>query len=304
MQFRISYIGTVQLGRIHHNFSLPTGSCMTRFTERMGLRQPRAMQLDDMDSDLRSALWNWICKALTTTYPQTCWDKAARGGLWDEVVHGRLDEIPSYKMQVQDAVKQWFFKVSWNDTYEMVEFVLEHANEWNRFAMRSPLEKSLNEVLEREMSGYRSVNGELVPVTSETELAAIRQATTPVSGYDGAAEHLQTALALLGQKPNPDHRNSIKESISAVESVVKTIAGDSAGGIDKALVIVERKVKLHGSLKGALRKLYGYTSDQDGIRHAMLESAQVSSAEAKFMLVACSAFVNFMLETVGRERSS
>ena len=228
---------------------------MTRFTERMGLQQPRAMQLDDMDSDLRSALWNWICKALTTGHGETCWVNAARGGLLDEIMHGRVDEIEYYERPVQHAVKHWFFKVSWHDTYEMVEFVLEHANEWNRFAGRSLLEKSLNEVLQREMSGYRSVNGELVPVTSETELAAIRQAATPAFGYEGAAEHLQTALALLGQKPNPDHRNSIKESISAVEAVVKTIAGESAGGIDKALAIVEGKVRLHGSLKGALRKL-------------------------------------------------
>jgi len=40
--------------------------------------------------------------------------------------------------------------------------------------------------------------------------------------------------------------------------------------------------------------MYGYTSDEDGIRHAMLEEPDVGFEDAKFMLVACSAFINYL----------
>jgi len=37
------------------------------------------------------------------------------------------------------------------------------------------------------------------------------------------------------------------------------------------------------------------TSDADGIRHALLDESKLGYDEAKFMLVSCSAFVNYLL---------
>jgi hypothetical protein len=51
---------------------------------------------------------------------------------------------------------------------------------------------------------------------------------------------------------------------------------------------------MHGALKSAFNKLYGYTSDEDGIRHAILEESNVGFDEAKYMIVVCSAFVNYL----------
>ena len=56
-----------------------------------------------------------------------------------------------------------------------------------------------------------------------------------------------------------------------------------------------KHTEVHGALKAALKQLYGYTSDADGIRHAILDQARVGFDEAKFMLVVCAAFVNFMI---------
>ncbi len=39
--------------------------------------------------------------------------------------------------------------------------------------------------------------------------------------------------------------------------------------------------------------LYGYTSDADGIRHALMDLPTLTFDDAKFFLVVCSAFVNF-----------
>jgi hypothetical protein len=54
-------------------------------------------------------------------------------------------------------------------------------------------------------------------------------------------------------------------------------------------------IPMHPSLKSAFQNLYGYTSDANGIRHALLEEANLDFEDAKFMLVSCSAFVNYLV---------
>lgn len=49
-------------------------------------------------------------------------------------------------------------------------------------------------------------------------------------------------------------------------------------------------------MKSAFEKLYGYTSDANGIRHAGNIGGNSSTfEEAKFMLVSCSAFINYLI---------
>jgi hypothetical protein len=48
-------------------------------------------------------------------------------------------------------------------------------------------------------------------------------------------------------------------------------------------------------LSKAFESLYGYTSDANGIRHALMDASTLGFADAKFMLVCCSAFVNFLV---------
>ena len=55
-------------------------------------------------------------------------------------------------------------------------------------------------------------------------------------------------------------------------------------------------IEIHGALKSAFEKLYGYTSDANGIRHAGdLGGASSTFEEAKFMLVSCCAFINYLI---------
>ncbi len=159
-----------------------------------------------------------------------------------------------------------------------------------------------NGILERELSGYRFVQGVLVPISDPAEVLAIEQASQAAAkaGLQGAHEHIATALGLLGRKPTPDFRNSIKESISAVEAVVNSVSGGKAAGVADAVDALAAKAEIHGALKAAIKQLYGYTSDADGIRHAIMEQANVGFDEAKFMLVACAAFVNFFVSKASK----
>jgi hypothetical protein len=84
-----------------------------------------------------------------------------------------------------------------------------------------------------------------------------------------------------------------------VESAARQIAG-KGGELKDALSALEKKgVVLHGALKTGLFNLYGYTSDDDGIRHSILGEPTVGFDEAKYMLVTCSAFATFLMSKAG-----
>jgi len=50
-------------------------------------------------------------------------------------------------------------------------------------------------------------------------------------------------------------------------------------------------------LKRGFTAIYGFTSDEQGIRHSLLEkeSPTVDEADAQFMIGACSAFVSYLI---------
>jgi hypothetical protein len=109
---------------------------------------------------------------------------------------------------------------------------------------------------------------------------------------DTVREHIQAALAFMSDRTSPDFRNSIKESISAIEAIVRMKTGESAVGMSSTL---KKLPHLHPALREAMSKLYGYTSDANGIRHALMDGPSTTSYEdAKFMLVVCSAFASYL----------
>jgi hypothetical protein len=114
------------------------------------------------------------------------------------------------------------------------------------------------------------------------------------SRFAGPASHVQRALELLSNRDNPDYRNSIKESISAVESMARIVAESPKATLADALKALEKGGKLHSALKDGFLKLYGYTSDEGGIRHAMLEEPSISAADARYFLLSCTSFVNYL----------
>ena len=91
-------------------------------------------------------------------------------------------------------------------------------------------------------------------------------------------------------------RNAIKEAISSVESTLKVLTRHDHADLATALREFARTHPIHGAMVRGLDSLYGYTSNEHGLRHALLEAdANAGYAEAKFMVVACSAFVGYLI---------
>ena len=55
---------------------------------------------------------------------------------------------------------------------------------------------------------------------------------------------------------------------------------------------------MHGAIGQVIEKLHGYASDEEGVRHAATEATVVGEAEARLMLVSCSAMTNFLIRKV------
>ncbi|MEM9351474.1 MAG: hypothetical protein AAGA92_00525 [Planctomycetota bacterium] len=275
---------------------------MGTFSERMGIVEvPAMLQLDEMPPALKNSLWN----VLLLTFQDKNWSN------WNIVCrHAAIgfykvpaDELPMQEHQSLDWFKVRFFALPWYHVYDLVEFIVTRQTLFGEISGGKSetrlqiLLSGTNRVLEEERAGYRLTQGVFAAITSNTETGEIQEAVQNASahGVQGASTHLDTAIRHFSKRPDPDYRNAIKEAISAVESAAKVLSGEAAGGLESALSALSEKTELHSALRSAFCKLYGYTSDEDGIRHAILEEKDVGFDEAKYMIVSCSAFVNFLI---------
>ena len=76
---------------------------------------------------------------------------------------------------------------------------------------------------------------------------------------------------------------------------IVVIDDNPKGTLGRTLNKIDSKIKIHKDLKDAFKNLYGYTSDAEGIRHSLMENPNLDFEDAKFMLVSCSAFINYLI---------
>lgn len=273
---------------------------MRSFSERNGYKPiQEVMQVESMNDDLRNSLWN-VLQLQVWDSPGFMHAAHSAPGIdkfskifWALHFKKPVDSRPSLGFGVLDErgtllfIRSHFFSSPWHEVYSIVEFILGY------FTSNAQLRKHLSSVLETEMSGYRLVDDLLVPVTSPEEVYALKEAIED-SRFKGVSQHLSRALELLADRINPDYRNSIKESISAVEAIARQVTGNPSATLGDALKTLEKGGKLHASLSAGFSKLYGYTSDASGIRHAMLDEPELTQADAKYFLLSCTSFVNYL----------
>lgn len=266
-----------------------------KFSQRLGLTPvANAIQTAGMNEDLRNSLWNILDLSIWSREGFVCGRYGSGSGaiadysknLWFHYFKQPIDSRPGHPYDILKRIREYFFRCKWFEAYDFIEFTIAYSKDGR-------LADDINTILERELAGFRYVGGTFVPVTDDQEVAALKEAVEQ-GPFKGVAAHLRQALEHLSNKQNPDYRNSIKESISAVESMAREMTKDDKATLGDALAILERSGALHPALKKGLSALYGYTSDENGIRHSMLEEPDLSAADAKFFLVACATFVNYL----------
>ncbi|MBN3875588.1 MULTISPECIES: AbiJ-NTD4 domain-containing protein [unclassified Nostoc] len=267
------------------------------FSQRRGLKPiSEIIQIDSMNDDLRNSLWNVLSANFLLEYSEKSAFTSMRYSgididnflkhLWENYFKHPLDNLPSGSGASVYQLLKYFQKCQWNEVYDFLEITMNY--------FKSPkLVEDINSVLEREMAGYRFVGGVFTDITNEQEIEMLEQAVDD-KNFPAVSSHLKRSLTLMSDRENPDYRNSIKESISAVESVAKAITGKPKATLADALKVLEVSHNLHPTLKNSFLILYGYTSDEGGIRHAMLTEPDITVADAKLFLLLCTSFINYL----------
>ena len=267
-----------------------------RFSERNKIVNPRdVFQVEDIDEDLSNRLWNLIQSSYFDTIHTeynivvSKFDMFFLKRIYDEFFKSD-SSIGNNLLVINKDIKHQYSSFLWYEIYDFIEFISEiHKND----IANKEFKVKINEVLENEMSAYRFVDGYIAQVIDKVEIEEIEEALdNPMSGVK---IHLSNSLASLSDRENPDYINSIKESISAVESAVNKLSGKTNVALNKCLY--KLPFDIDNNFKQAVVKMYSWTSSSDGIRHGITnEEIKSSFAEAKYMLVICSAFVNYLTE--------
>jgi hypothetical protein len=178
---------------------------------------------------------------------------------------------------------------SYATVFGFIQFVLRHPD------CPRDLATQLGDVLQKARAPYRVLDSTtIIPVACDEEARTLLRAFADLKQEQlhGALSHLRSAGSNLTAE---DYAATIRDSIHAVQSVVYVIAGSS--DLERGLNKLGRAAPIHGAFKQGLRSFYGYTSDERGIRHSLLDQkeAPVDEADAMFMLGACAAFVSYLI---------
>ena len=268
---------------------------MTRFSERYGYVKPSNVIIREcITVPIKNSIYNWFsllrnaCGDKYELLKKIVWIQFLNKKLDDYPYHGPFDNFDIICKFVDNSRNEWYHKL------DLIEFVYPYIkNIVDDEELRNEV-KQLNKEFERHNFAYRLIEGNIVEITSGNEIKSIEDAVN--KSNDNVRTHLQTALEKLSLSQG-DYRNSIKESISAVEFICREITGEST--LDKALKKLESKgVVFNSQMKKGLENLYYYTNDgSTGIRHALMDDKNAPTAdEAIFMLVSCSAFVNYLMK--------
>lgn len=269
---------------------------MTTFSRRNGFNQ-NDIQLECASNTLKQRVYARFYKQEYNRYDTTNYDHYTTG-IEDMMIEmGMTYDFPEnviHKNHNADKLREYVVNSSeWYIVFDFIEKYLRICNQETSELMQ----KEFNHILEDEVSAYRIVDKIVVPITNEMELETIKSAKE--TEYDAVNNHISKALSLYADRKKPDYENSIKESISAVESICCIITGQTGATATLGKTIKKLKDKgiyIHSAMENAFSSLYGYTSDEDGIRHGGIDFSNAPAEDAKFMLVTCSAFVNYLIE--------
>lgn len=215
-----------------------------------------------------------------------------------------LDKGYSYNWRaVFDNLHEAIMKAPYNEVLDIVwlscNWLVDNYHSYS-MQVEKLVQNIINDLFEKEYVGYRFVNNKIIQITDKNEINEIDSACN--NPFEGCRTHIQKAVDFLADREHKDYKNCIKESICAVESICKIIVGKDSADLAKAIKkLKDNGLQLHSALEQAFVKLYAYTSDKGGIRHSegMFES-NVTFEEAKYMLVSCSAFVNYLVAEYGK----
>ena len=259
---------------------------------------PQPLNLEELNRRARVQIWNVFYETFIDPDEDEEIDVADLSDLVFSIhmdfFEMPIDEEPSGIAQWDylEGFKDYFFKRRFNEVFDLLTFLMRHEVCPEAFTSK------MCDVFRKSQLAYVIETGSsptIYPASTPEEGQATIDALGVLKEYglDGARQHLMQSSAFINQG---QWARSVHESISAVESVARQIAPGS-NTLGAALNQLRRDGLLeHRALEQGLGNLYGYTSNEQGVRHSLLDQGQsnVGQDEAVFMLGACASFASYL----------
>ena len=276
------------------------------FSQRVGkMSLPEPMSLEHISEYFRNRVWRIIDIAIReqTLNENGHTYKRQRGTFVKEIIVDYTvdvllfphDHYSHTATEQRELLRKIILKLSYDVVLTLIEFIVRHQECPRNLLIGLP------QIFEDVPVAYfiQDIDGTptITPRNSEQsgQATQVALATIDLLAPSGAKSHLRKAAECITGKTYAD---AVRESIHVVESVARTINPSATGSLGPALDALEQQgVLKHPALKAAFKMLYGYTSDENGIRHALLETgaADVDLDDAVFMFTACAAFSAYLL---------
>lgn len=267
------------------------------FSQRMGYEPvPAQLRLGEVSSELRRLLDYGIHLEIRRE-ARSSYDGDYLSSRWERISHDlhvqffkkKASSFQNKSFIIRKDLEEFFYGASIGKLFDLIEFLIRHPK------CETTLYDDFSQAFVSARAAYRIIDRHIVAIGTEQQGAAFVMAiaATEAIGADAARKHLIEAATCLR---SGDWSGSVRESIHAVEALALQLSPETTG-LGPALTAMERRGHLHGGLRAAFSSLYGYTSDEKGVRHALVfrSQAQVDEADALFMLGACASFVSYMI---------
>ena len=282
---------------------------MALFSERNGFVKPREIfQIDSLDLRTKNRIWDWVVRNFINTintrisFGITFVDAEKSfllKHIYCDIYGNSADDLKAITLDsIHKYFKNLFYSSHFGSAFDLVELIV---SSWKTildtsYGTKYNLQiKTMNCILEEEKVGYRLINGLMTRIVEDAEINTIEESLK--TEHKSVTDHIQSALHSFADRNNPDYRNAIQESFSAVEAWLKNECGNPKSEFRSALQTLKDKGKLdiHPALINAFKDFYAYMSDEKGLRHALLDqSTKFEFEETKCMIVFCCTMINYL----------
>jgi hypothetical protein len=198
----------------------------------------------------------------------------------------RLNTEPVYSGHFNRPIEACLSACKWNEFYDSIEMVAEYLIAFGSLpnSLVSPFpafQTKLNTFFADGNCGWQideagNLQRCLPKQVTDAEIAIGSSGRLT----EAVKTHVRKARAALERRPY-DFANSIKESVSAIESAGKSMVSGAStlGDVIKAL---KRRRDFPLMMADVIDKLYVFSNAEPGIRHAGVVSDRIQRADAEF----------------------
>jgi len=246
--------------------------------------------------------------------------------IWSEIINKDVQEIKLLSINdfgfivLEKALKLFkdeYYKLPWFKVYDAIELITFLLQKEMENILNDPVLsihrlkiinfynswlEDINSALKRNFAPYRLLKeGLVVPITNETEIKTIEEALKKSYGkFAPVYEHLKKSIKFFSHRENPDYENTIKEAVSALESLANILLNRKGRSLTALHQKLASEFNLPKFVELQIKELYNWASNSP-IRHGTGEKPNViGQEEAYLILVQTSALINYLLSKAER----